>query len=390
MRVRKPVDVQPEKTYQEIGIRSHSKGIFYKVPVVGALIGNKRVFWVEPDCLIFNIVFAWEQAVAITGESEAGMIASHRFPMYTARTGRLLPEYAWRYFSSPRGKYDLGVASPGGAGRNKTLGQAAFNQLKIPVPPLWHQRMTVGALMAADRVISRTEDVIATKQKLKEGLARQLLTGKCRLPSSSPETWRCIRLGDLVSIIMSGVDKKSISGETSIRLCNYTDIYYNDRIGSHCDFMEATATSGEIEKYSVRKSRKGDVIITKDSETPDDIAKPAVVVDDLPGVLCGYHLAILRPQNVHGPFLAQLLRLPRIRHEFYRAANGVTRYGLGRHAIASLIVKLPSRAEQQRIATVLNCIDRHVEILQRKLIALREFKRGLMQRLIAIQSSPIL
>ena len=186
---------------------------------------------------------------------------------------------------------------------------------------------------------------------------------------------------------MSGVDKKSRPGETVIRLCNYTDIYYNDRIVLDYDFMKATATSFEIEKYSVRK---GDVIITKDSETPDDIAKPAVVVEDLPGVLCGYHLAILRPRNVHGPFLAQLLRLSRIRHEFYRVANGVTRYGLGRHAIANLMVKLPSRGEQLRIAAALNCVDRHVEVLQRKLMALRKFKRGLMQRLIAIQSSPIL
>ena len=70
----------------------------------------------------------------MTSENEAGMIASHRFPMYTSRNGKLLPEYAWRYFSSPRGKYDLGIASPGGAGRNKTLGQAEFDELKIPVP----------------------------------------------------------------------------------------------------------------------------------------------------------------------------------------------------------------------------------------------------------------
>lgn len=386
-RVRQPVFVNSQDTYREIGIRSHCKGIFHKPSTTGKKLEKKRVFWIEPGCLIFNIVFAWEQAVAMTSENEAGMIASHRFPMYTSRNGKLLPEYAWRYFSTPRGKYDLGIASPGGAGRNKTLGQAEFNHLKMPVPPLAHQRLTVDALAAADRAIARTEDLVATKRKLKDGIAQQLLTGRCRLPGSSPETWRDIRLGDLVTIIMSGVDKKSRPGETVICLCNYTDIYYNDRIGLDCDFMKATATSVEIEKYSVQK---GDVIITKDSETPDDIAKPAVVVEDLPGVLCGYHLAILRPHNVHGPFLAQILRLSRIRHEFYRVANGVTRYGLGRHAIASLIMKLPSRAEQLRIAAVLNCVDRHVELLQRKLLALREFKRGLLQRLIVIQSSPVL
>ena len=130
-RVRQPVGVQLGQTYQEIGIRSHCKGVFHKTPTTGEEIGNKRVFWVNPGCLIFNIIFAWEQAVAMTSEDEAGMIASHRFPMYTSRNGELLPEYAWRYFSSLRGKYDLGIASPGGAGRNKTLGQVEFNQLKM-------------------------------------------------------------------------------------------------------------------------------------------------------------------------------------------------------------------------------------------------------------------
>ncbi len=247
------------------------------------------------------------------------------------------------------------------------------------LPPLEEQERIVRVLAAADRAIARTEDLIAAKRKLKEGLAEQLLTGRCRLPGTSPEKWRHVRLADLATIIVSGVDKKSRSAETKIRLCNYTNIYYKDRIGLDCEFMIATASAAEIENYSLRK---GDVIITKDSETPDDIAKPAVVVEDMPGVLCGYHLAILRPQKVHGPFLAQLLRLSRIRHEFYRVANGVTRYGLGRHAIASLLLKLPSHGEQQRIAAVLGCLDRQVELLETKLTALQEIRRGLMQKLL--------
>ena len=144
-RVRHPVAVNYQETYREIGIRSHCKGVFHKPPTTDEGIGNKRVFWVEPGCLIFNIIFAWEQAVAMTSENEAGMIASHRFPMYTSRNGKLLPEYAWRYFSSPRGKYDLGIASPGGAGRNKTLGQAEFDQLKYAWRPVISLYLTTRA-----------------------------------------------------------------------------------------------------------------------------------------------------------------------------------------------------------------------------------------------------
>ena len=158
--VRRPVDVEPDTIYREIGIRSHCKGIFHKPETTGKQIGNKRVFWIEPDCLVFNIIFAWEQAVAMTSDAEAGMIASHRFPMYRSRNGKLLPEYAWRYFSTPRGKYDLNVASPGGAGRNKTLGQEEFKRLKIPVPPIDYQRKAVRILAMVDRAMERTGRLI--------------------------------------------------------------------------------------------------------------------------------------------------------------------------------------------------------------------------------------
>ena len=81
-RVSNPVNIDENKLYYQIGIRSNSKGIFYKKAETGKQIGNKKIFWVESNCLILNIVFAWEQAVAKTSQKEIGMVVSHRFPMY--------------------------------------------------------------------------------------------------------------------------------------------------------------------------------------------------------------------------------------------------------------------------------------------------------------------
>lgn len=377
--VRRPVHVKPDTVYREIGIRSHCKGIFHKPETTGKQIGDKRVFWVEPGCLVFNIIFAWEQAVAMTSKAEAGMIASHRFPMYCSRNGKLLPEYAWRYFSTPRGKYDLNIASPGGAGRNKTLGQEEFKKLKIPLPPVEYQHEVLGVLSTMDRIIAGVEKLIAAKRTLKKGLAQQLLTGQRRLPGFS-KPWGTKRLGNLVTLHFSGIDKKTHADEVPVRLCNYTDVYSNDCITSKMDFMQATASKSEIESFSLKQ---WDVIITKDSETPDDIGKPAVVMQDLPGVVCGYHLAILRPKNVDGLFLAQLLRLSSTRYELYRIANGVTRFGLGQSALRHLDLTIPDRSEQNGIAAVLRAADREIALLQKKLAAMRELKKGLMQRLMS-------
>ena len=107
-----------------------------------------------------------------------------------------------------------------------------------------------------------------------------------------PQHWDTRPLKRAASVSLSNVDKLSLEGQTEVLLCNYTDVYYNDRITNAIQFMKATAPPDQISKFRLHV---GDVLITKDSETPDDIAVPAVVSEELENVLCGYHLALLRP-----------------------------------------------------------------------------------------------
>lgn len=371
-RVRQPVDVQLDQIYQEIGIRSHCKGIFHKTPTTGEEIGNKRVFWVEPGCLIFNIIFAWEQAVAMTSENEAGMIASHRFPMYTSRNGKLLPEYAWRYFSSPRGKYDLGIASPGGAGRNKTLGQAEFNQLKIPVLPLAHQRMVVDTLAAADRAIARTEDLIDAKRRLKEGLAWQLITGKCRLPKFDG-AWTSVSLGEL-AVISMGSSPPSSS--------------YND----HSDGLPLIQGNADT---SNRRSapRVWTALITTACDVGDILLSVRAPVGKISisdhNACVGRGMASIRAHpHCSQNYLYQALL--RFESQWLRLSQGSTFTAINSNDLRSLRIELPEEIdEQEAIAEVLGVADRQVEILEYKLAALWEIKRGLMQRFFADSTSKV-
>jgi len=183
-RVRKKVEVEKYVNYQQIGIRSHAKGIFHKELVTGKKLGNKSVFWIEEDCFIVNIVFAWEQAVAKTTDAEKGMIASHRFPMYRPKDNKANINYILYFFKSKRGKHLLGLASPGGAGRNKTLGQKEFSELKLPLPPLKEQQKIAEILTTWDNAISKQEELVKAKEELKKGLMQKLLSGEVRLGSS--------------------------------------------------------------------------------------------------------------------------------------------------------------------------------------------------------------
>jgi len=176
------VEVDAATHYREIGIRSHGKGIFHKEPVLGAVLGDKRVYKVEPGCLTVNIVFAWEQAVAVTTKGEAGFIASHRFPMFKPDLPRAEAKYLLHYFLSPKGSEALQLASPGGAGRNRTMSQSAFLKLKIPLPNIHFQQQFVSLVENLDSEISLLTQQLAALKAQKKGLMRKLLTGEVRVP----------------------------------------------------------------------------------------------------------------------------------------------------------------------------------------------------------------
>ncbi len=177
-----------------------------------------------------------------------------------------------------------------------------------------------------------------------------------------PEHWTIRKLKYLASIRNSNVDKKSHDDEQAVLLCNYVDVYYNEYITESVEFMRATATVDEIRRFSLRK---GDVLITKDSETWDDIAVPAFVDRNLEGVLCGYHLAQIRPYEdvVDGEYLFRAFASHAIRDQFRVAANGITRFGLSRDHISSAIFPVPPLQEQRAIALFLRRETKRIDRL---------------------------
>lgn len=134
--------------YVEIGVRSYGNGIFHKTPVSGASLGNKRVLRIESGDIVFMNVFAWEGAVAVAGDSEAGKIGSHRFATYTPLGERADVQYLNLFFKTKAGLELLGRISPGSALRNRTMSLSEFSKQPVPLPPLAEQRRIVARFQA--------------------------------------------------------------------------------------------------------------------------------------------------------------------------------------------------------------------------------------------------
>jgi type I restriction enzyme S subunit len=189
-----------------------------------------------------------------------------------------------------------------------------------------------------------------------------------------PEHWDIQKLKYIATTRFSNVDKHTVDGEQPVRLCNYVDVYYNDYVTADLGFMMATATSTEIAKF---KLKKGDVIITKDSETWDDIAVPAYVSTDFDDVLCGYHLAQIRPNTdlADGEYLFRAFCARGVNDQFRVAATGITRYGLGKYWLNNALFLVPPADEQRAIAAFLDHKTAHIDAL----IAKKECQIELLQ-----------
>jgi type I restriction enzyme, S subunit len=269
----------------------------------------------------------------------------------------------------------------GHGGNQQNLNGQIIKQIPIMFPPLSEQCKIAEMLGVWDESIDLLERLIGRVRSRKQGLMQHLLTGKKRFKEFEGSEWKKVKLIEVAEVIVSPVDKLTVDGETSILLCNYTHVYHNIRITKALNFMIATATEKEIAKFTLRK---GDVIITKDSETPNDIAIPAYVSEDLGNVVCGYHLSILRPREteIDGEYLSYLLSISEIKYYFFTLANGATRFGLSVGSIEKAQFKIPPLPEQEKIAAVLSAADDEISMLEKQLAAYKQQKLGLMQQLL--------
>lgn len=132
--IRRPVKINPDEEYFELGLRSFGKGTFHKPAIRGNELNGKRLFRIEPGDLLFSNVFAWEGAVAVAQPEDRGRYGSHRFISRKAIEGIASADFLYYYFTTPEGVEQLGKASPGSAGRNRTLGLKMLDEIMVPLP----------------------------------------------------------------------------------------------------------------------------------------------------------------------------------------------------------------------------------------------------------------
>jgi type I restriction enzyme S subunit len=369
-RIERPAKLVNTETYQLVTAKRNRGGIVAREILRGDQIRTQTQFCVEVgDFLISNRQIS-HGACGIVPKALHGAVVSNEYTSFhtsEALDPRFLNALSHSvYFQQACFHSSIGVHV-----EKLVFRLEDWLDWQFDIPPLAEQRRIVGVLDAWDQAIDQTERLIVEKRRRKSALFQTLFGDLPKRP-----------LLEAADVWFSGVDKKSSADESPVLLCNYMDVFHNSRITGTLEFMRATASRSEIDANTLRKN---DVVFTKDSETSEEIAEPALIADDIEKLVCGYHLAIARPRDGvgHGPFIAQAMRHQEIRWQFCRLANGVVRFGLTLDAIEQAEIFLPSMQVQEQIAAVLDAEDLTIEGFSRYAGYLRTQKHGLMQKLLA-------
>ncbi|MEO9632166.1 MAG: restriction endonuclease subunit S [Sulfitobacter sp.] len=249
------------------------------------------------------------------------------------------------------------------------------------VPDSYEEQEAIAeALSDADALIEELERLILKKRLIKQGAMQSLLTAERRLPGFSGE-WKRYRLSEIGEVTGSGVDKKIVEGEQPIRLLNYTDVYREQYITGRILHHWVTASEQKARRCRIRN---GDIFFTPTSETPDDIARSAVALEDIEDAAYSYHVVKLRLNKVDSrDFWAHIFETEDFRRQARLNADGSgTRYVVTLRKFRNMEISIPNETEREAIGETLRDMSAEIHALVTRLEKARQVKDGMMQNLL--------
>ena len=373
-------DEDPEFVFEYVDVGSVGLGFLVDQPekVSFGEAPTRARRWVKAGDTIVSTVRTYLRAILPIDEGLNDVIVSTGFAVVRPRPGIDHRFLAWALqsdsFVEEVVARSTGVSYP-------AIAPSGMADIPVSVPAeRSHQQLAADFL---DRETHRIDALIGAKRRMID-LLHEKLQGA--IDAAIPAT-ELVMLRRGAAFWNSNVDKVINESEEPALLCNYTDVYYGSYLESTEGFQHGSVTPTELVRYSLQR---GDVLITKDSETADDIGVPAYVAADLDAV-CGYHLTMIRcdPERWRGAFLYWAFRSQAVRDQLAVAANGVTRFGLTQEAIGSLKLPMPDTKKQgaieERLRRLSGTIDAAEEAFTRQLDLLAEYRQALITQAVTGQ-----
>lgn len=256
--------------------------------------------------------------------------------------------------------------------------------LTLNLPTSKEQTKIANFLTAIDEKIQALKQKKTLLEQYKKGIMQQIFSQELRFKNddgSDFDDWEEKSLGDIGFFQTSSIDKLSKENEKEVFLVNYMNVYRHESINKETikNFQIVTAKDNQIESCSLKK---GDILFTPSSETPDDIGHSVVIFEDLENSVFSYHLMRFRPSiEIDILYSHYFCNIPSVLSQLSKLATGSTRFTISVKSFSSIEINLPSLPEQQKIASFLTAIDEKIEKVSKQLAATETYKKGLLQQM---------
>jgi len=275
-----------------------------------------------------------------------------------------------------------------------------FKNIVSVFPPLTEQKQIVSFLnlktQLIDELIEKTEKKIELLKEQRTALINHCVTkglnpnvemkdSGVKWIGEIPRHWEVKRLKYFNNVFSSTVDRYIYENELQVLVCHYPDVYNNEFINEDIELNKGSCSKVEFDRFHLKE---GLVILTKDSESPDDIGIPCYVETNLKNVVCGYHLSIIEKNEdyINSKFPFRFIQSDIVRCHFEVHSKGITRFGLGKSIIENLFVNLPPLSEQQQVVEYLDeqtkKIDTTIDKETQRIELLKEYRQSLISEVV--------
>ena len=338
-----PIDT-PTDGYMRLGIRSHAKGTFHSYVEKGKELETAKMFRVAANNFIVNITFGWEHAVAITDESDAGKLVSHRFPQYSFENG-MIPMFFKYLILDENFKHHLELSSPGGAGRNRVLKLNDMLEYKMKFPCEDEQRKLASYFDDLDHLITLHQRKCEETKKLKKYMLQKMFPQNGQ---TVPEI-RFAGFTDAWEQRKLEVFGKATGGTSIESEFSEDGIYKVISIGSYSEnnvYNDQGIRAIKSDKTSNRVLNQNDLtMILNDKTTSGNIIGRVLLIEE-----SGIYVYNQRTERIeinldeYDPvFLYEMLNAPNIREKIIKQAQGNTQIYVNWTAISLLEYMIPSK-----------------------------------------------
>lgn len=353
-----PVE-KPSADYVRLGIRSHGKGTFHELVKIENLLEADKMFLVPKDNLILNITFAWEHAIAITSENDEGKYVSGRFPTFAFKKNEV-PAFYESIIRSKRMKYELGVASPGGAGRNRVLNKELFLDIPVKTTGFEEQTRIAEFVKCIDKKIENQKLVAESLENQKKGLMQKIFSQELRFKDDDGKefpAWEEKKLGEVFNITAGGdIDKAHVSKTKNGTFVYpvYANALTNSGVYGYSDVYK-------IEDDAITVTGRGDIGVAK---ARTGKFYPIVRL-----------LVLVPKEKMDIIFFENLINYTKK----YDESTGVSQLTVPQ--LAKIKVKIPSFEEQFKIGALFGSLDAKIEKEKVVLDHWQQIKKGLLQQM---------